>query len=264
MFGDLLARRSYDIDSAWLAIAQLLITCEIFRDGGWYQLFGAPVLMESNNYKVGRKGENKCLREARVVASYIANQLGVDSTHVCDHLGLYFKHEQVRGSQPNNLRGHAFRSMVAEMLEVFGDSTVDYFEEQSPHEWFPGFDFQGRSSDAKIDILAARQGKPVAIISTRWTYRHDRVDLIDEAREYLPAARRLNSECGFFGVTAEFVTARLRKVIALTEPVQPRGAPIRRLVHLNPHLAGSLIDREEDLKFVWSLADLSRNSFNWR
>lgn len=264
MFRDLVARNGATAETAWVAIAQLLITCEVFEGGYWRQLYGAPVLMERNNYGVGVRGENKCLREARGVAAYIADALNVDPGRVCDHLGLYFKNDAVHHLQPNNLRGHAFRSVVAETLDMFGDRTLDLYEEQSPHEWFPGFQFQGRSTGARIDILAVRDSRPVAIISIRWTYRHDRVDLIDEAREYLPAARRMNSNCGFFGVTAEFGVARLKKVLAVTEPAQPRSAPIRRLVHLNAHLPGALMGRESGVSSLWSLSDLVADSFNWQ
>jgi hypothetical protein len=264
MFRDIVKRNRSTAETVWVAIAQLLITCEVFEGGRWRQLYGAPVLMERNNYGTGARGDNKCLREARSVGAYIAAALGVDTTNVCDSLGLYFKNPAVHHLQPNNLRGHAFRSVVAEALDMFGDRTLDLYEEQSPHEWFPGFQFQGRSSAARIDILAVRQKKPVAIISTRWTYRHDRVDLIDEAREYLPAARRMNSNCDFFGVTAEFGIARLKKVLAVTEPAQPKSAPIRRLVHLNAHLPGALIGRDRDIADLWSLSDLIADSFSWQ
>ena len=79
----------------------------------------------------------------------------------------------------------------------------------------------------------------------------------------MPAARGQNSDCRFYGVTAEFMTARLKKVISETGPVM-RNAAIDRLVHLNPELPGELIGRNGDLREMWSLQQMVDDSHNWR
>ena len=67
----------------------------------------------------------------------------------------------------------------------------------------------------------------------------------------------------FFGVTAEFGSARLKKVIAQTSPVL-RNSAIDRLVHLNPDLPGDVIGKNGDLQQMWSLEQMVRDSHNWR
>ena len=264
LYEDLLNARRWHLDKAWLGITMLLVTCDIWRYREWMPFHGAPVLRESNDYGLTKDGSpNKALAEAFEVRRRIAEELEVDPRRACSELGQFFRHPDIIRLQPNNPRGHAFRSLVAETLARFGDPQLDVAEEVSPRDLFPGFDFGNRSKDARIDIVVKRGPRPVALITTRWTYRHDRVDIIDEARAYVPAARELNGDCRFFGVTAEFGTARLKKVIAQTSPVV-RNPAIDRLVHLNPELPGELISRNGDLREMWSLQQMVEDSANWR
>lgn len=86
--------------------------------------------------------------------------------------------------------------------------------------------------------------------------------MIDEARAYMPAARRLNSNCTFYGVTAEFGTARLQKVVKETEPVAT-NAVLTRLVHINPALPTRVLGNNGILGHLMSLEDFVRESWNW-
>ena len=61
----------------------------------------------------------------------------------------------------------------------------------------------------------------------------------------------------------EFSGARLKKVIDQTAPVM-RNAAIDRLVHLNPDLPGALLGRNGELRQMWSLEQMVRDSFGWR
>lgn len=263
LFQGLLADNDWELDQSWLAIATLLMTCEIWRDGEWRAFHNAPVLQESNNYKLKRNGEpNKALEEALLVKEWIAAELDVPAEGLCAELSQFLRHPEIADLQPNNPRGHAFRSLVAETLARFGDPELDVREEVSPYRLFPGFPFPTRSPDARIDIVVRRGPRLVALISARWTYRHDRVEMIDEAMAYMPAARGQNDTCRFFGATAEFGAARLKKVIEQTQPMM-RNAAIDRLVHLNPELPGELIDRNGELREMWSLAQMVEDSYNW-
>ena len=264
LYHRLLAERAWQLDRSWLAIALLLMTCEIWRDGEWRAFHGAPVLRESNDYRLTKGGTpNKTLSEALQVKNRIAAELAIDPDRLCPEMGQFFRHQDIDGLQPNNPRGHAFRSLVAETLARFGDPALEAGEEVSPHDLFPGYDFGNRSQDARIDIVVKRGPRPVALITTRWTYRHDRVDIIDEARAYMPAARNLNRNCRFFAVTAEFGAARLKKVIGQTSPAI-RNSAIDRLVHLNPELPGELIGKNGDLGKMWSLEQMVQDSHSWR
>lgn len=263
LFLELIASQNLGVDEAWVAVAQLLMTTQVWDGGVWRPLHGELVLMERNNYKLTKRGEpNQALRDAAAVGAYIAQAIGVNRAVLDDHVGLFFKRPEISGLQPNNLRGHAFRSLVATTLDRFGDPALEIYEEQPVRDLFPGWDFGNRSEDARIDITVRRAGRIVALISTRWTYRHDRVDMIDEARAYIPAARNANRTVRFFGVTAEMGTARLKKVINEAAPIHPNPA-IQSLVHLKPELASSVIGNNGTLRYLVSLADFVRSSTEW-
>jgi len=260
----MLDEKAWGLDEAWLAISKLLVTCEIWEGGQWKPFFEAPVLMERNNYKLSKSGvANRYLADAQAIRQFLASALAVPDGEVCGQIGIFFQQPGVSRLQPNNLRGHAFRSLVAETLAVFGDPELDVQEERRVHELFPGWDFGNRSRDARVDITVLRHGRVVAMVTTRWTYRHDRVDMIDEARAYLPAARNGNRNARFFGVTAEVGTARLKKVIDETVAVHPNAA-ITRLVHLNPAMPGPVIGNNGTLAHLMSLTDFVQDSWTWK
>lgn len=267
LFDQIMNQNGWGLDRAWLGIAKLLLTCEVWRDGEWRPFSvmppGTPLLMESNNYRVTRAGmPNSYLREANLVRDYIARRLGVPSGNLCNHLGVYFQQPNIANLQPNNIRGHAFRSLVAHILATYGDPALEIREEFSARDLFQGWPLVTRSQAPNIDITVFRNGLLVAIASVRWTYRHDRVDMLDEAHSYIPPARRTNPRCGFFGITAEFATARLKKVVNQSEPVQANSV-VRRLVHLHAPLATTVIGNDGVLAHMMDLQDFVRASFTW-
>ena len=204
---------------------------------------------------------NQEARNSQAVAIRIAEALGVPESQLCGELGQFFQQPEIKNRQPNNLRGHAFRSIVAAAIDRFGPPEIHVQEEQSPFDWFPGFEYAARGKRPRIDILVSRRSRPVALITTRWIYRHDRVDIIEEALAYMPAARRVNGNCRFYGVTAEFTPSRLKKVLSKTGP--GKSAPIDGFVHLNPELAGSTLGRNGELETLRSLDDLFAESTQW-
>jgi hypothetical protein len=202
------------------------------------------------------------MRNAIDVRDYIANELGTQPASLCDELGIYFRHPQVSHLQPNNLRGHAFRSLIAQTISLYGDPALEVREEHDAHELFPGIPLATRSQNPKIDITVSRNGLLVAIVSVRWTYRHDRVDMLDEAHSYVPPARRQNPQSGFYGATAEFGVARLAKVIEQSEPEQPQGI-VRGLVHLHAPLPREVVGHDGILANMLDLTQFVRDSVNW-
>ena len=264
LYGELLDERGWGLDRAWVAISSLLMTCEVWDGGRWRPLHGAPVLRESSEYRLTKRGTpNKSLAEALRVKERLAAELAIPGHALCCALGRFLRHPAIVGLQPNNPRGHAFRSLVAETLARFGDPALDVREEVAPGDVFPGFDRRAVGRDSRIDVVVRRGCRPVALITTHWTYRHTRVGMLRDAEAYTSAARQLNNNCRFFGVTAEFATARLKKVISETSPMR-RNATIDRLVHLNPELPGALLGRSGELREMWSLEQMVRDSYNWR
>jgi hypothetical protein len=223
-------------------------------------LHGQPVIRESNDYKLDLKGlPNTALREAQLIGDYIATQMAIPRADLDTTIGSFI---MGLGVQPNNPRGHAFRSIVAELLSRYGDQQLLIEEEVDPHPLFPGFVFGLRSKKPRIDIVVYRARKIVALCSARWTYRHDRVDMLEEAVNYMAAARRVNQNCKFFGITAEVNPARLRKVLSQTAPVNPNPA-MDRLVHLHVPLATTVIGHNGTLAELWDLVDWVKDSANW-
>ncbi len=264
LYSELLEERGWQLDRAWLAIAALLMTCEIWDDGKWRSFHDAPVLRESNEYRHTKRGApSKALTDAVRVKERLAAELAIPKRELCPTLGQFFRRPEIARLQPNNPRGHAFRSLVAETVARFGDPALDVIEAVSPRDLFPGFDPRVHGRDTRIDIVVRRGDRPVALITTHWTYRHTRVGMLRDGEAYTPAARQLNNNCRFFGVTAEFATARLKKVISETSPMR-RNATIDRLVHLNPELPGALLGRSDGLREMWSLEQMVRDSYNWR
>jgi hypothetical protein len=261
LFKKEISSHQYGPESGWKAVIQLLVTCEIWLGRAWAPCHGQPVFRESNDYKLTKQGKpSAALREAELMGNYLAAQLGVPKSALCANLGLFIKS---LGIQPNNPRGHAFRSIAAEFLATFGDPELSIGEEISPHQLFPGVPFHLRSAEPRVDLTIHRGNNLVALCSVRWSYRHDRVDMLEEAAAYMGAARRVNSQCRFFGITAEMNPARLRKVVAQTLPVVSHAA-MTRLVHVHPPLATTVIGHSGQLEPLMSMADWAADSFNWK
>jgi hypothetical protein len=237
LYNQLLQTYQWTAGNAWHGIARLLLTTNVWRPGlGWVPFHDVVVYRESNDFRLGANGvPNAVLRRAEALTTYLAGQLGVCRAEVGTHIGQYWTQPQISALQPHNLFGHAFRSLIVKILETFGDPGVVYEEEVDPHGEFPGYRFATRSPDAKLDIVARRNGHLVALLSTRWRYRHDRVDLVDEALAYAPAARRQNHNCRLYAVVGEFAPNRLHKVLTNCPPAMPNAA-LSAAVHFAPEL----------------------------
>ena len=163
--------------------------------------------------------------------------------------------------QPHNLVGHAFRSLCLTILEKFGDPDISYDEEVDPSTEFPGHHFSTRSDDAKIDIIA-RAEETVALISVRWRYRHDRVDVVEEALAYGTAARRANRNCALDALVGEFAPNRLEKILSNCPP--RKNPPLDACIHSAPELLSHGLGENGRLAELKSLAWLADESFKWR
>ena len=159
---------------------------------------------KTNDFRIGARGPNTVLRRANALTKFLAGKLAVPGTDLCDGIA---------GFQPNNLVGHAFRSLTVHILETFGDRDITYAEEVRPYDEFPGQQFTTHSRDPKIDT--------VALISSRWRYRHGRADAVEGAVAYAPAAQRHDPGCRLYASVGKFAPNRLDKVLS--------NCPLRRL-----------------------------------
>jgi hypothetical protein len=193
------------------------LSCDVWKEG-WKPFQDIVLYREVNDFKGGTKGPGAVLKRAESLSVYLAQELGLQRSALCSSIGLYWKHHDILNFQPHNLVGHAFKSLVVHVLSTFGDKEISYDEEVNPHEEIPGHQFQTRSKNPRIDIVARRGKKTVALMSSRWRFRHDRVDVVDEAIAYAPAARRQNPSCKFYAVIGEFAPNRLDKILSNCAP----------------------------------------------
>lgn len=254
LYNELLQQYQWNADTAWHGIALLLLSCKVWKAGRWQPFREVVVHREANDYKVGRSGKpNLYLRRAENLTGYLAGELGVPPAELCARIGLYWGQPKVRKLQPHNLVGHAFRSLVVTALEQFGAPGLTYAEEVSPYTLFPGHQFHTRSEDPRVDVVASKGPQTVALISTRWRFRHDRVDVVDEALAYVSAARRHNPNCKIYAVVGEFAPNRLHKILSNCPPQDPHGA-IDAAVHFAPQM---LTDGLQENGRVTNLRSLS-------
>lgn len=261
MYEALRAQHGWSAESAWQGIARLLLTCDVW-ERGWQPFHDVVVYRETNDFKEGARGPNVVMRRADALTGFLAAQLGVPRATLCDEIAAYWKHPDIAGLQPHNPAGHAFRSLTVHILETYGDEGITYAEEVSPYDEFPGHQFTTRSRDPKIDIVARRGDVTVALISSRWRYRHDRVDVVEEAMAYAPAARRHNPDCRLYASVGEFSPNRLEKVLSNCPPAQPRG-PLNAALHFAPQLITGGLDENGRLAHLQSLEWLIDETTSW-
>ena len=262
LYNELQARYQWTAETAWHGIAKLLLSCEIYRMQ-WEPFHDVVTYVDSNRFTSGEGGPHATLRRAEQLTEYLAAQLGVDRRDLCQNIGVYWQHPRIRALQPHNLVGHAFRSLVTTALGRFGDPGVRYEEEVDPHPEFPGHTFTTRSKNPKIDIVARRDNRTVALLTVRWRFRHDRLDVIDEAIAYTSAFYRHNPNGKFYAVLGEFDGGRLRKVLANCPPIIPHAA-ISAAIHFAPQLILEGLEENGTLENLRSLAWLIGQTFQWR
>lgn len=255
------AQYAFTPTTAWQGIGRLLLSCEIWRNT-WQPFHGVVVYRESNDFKVGANGPNAVMRRAEDLTQFLAEQLGVNRAGLCSEIGTYWSHPTIRESQPHNLVGHAFRSLTVCILELFGDPAITYAEEVSPFHEFPGHEFPTRSPAAMIDIVARRANVTVALISSRWRFRHDRVDVVEEAMAYAPAALRQNPSCRLYASIGEFAPDRLEKILSNCPPASPHGA-LSAAVHFAPHLITGGLRQNGRMTHLKSLEWLIAQTHSW-
>jgi hypothetical protein len=237
LYRQLHAAHGWSVTDAWKGIAFLLLSCDRYEGGrnGWQPFHEAVVYRESNDFYVNNGKPSSALKKAQRLTSYLESSLGLAPGTCCKSIGQYYRHSSISGLQPNNLVGHAFRSVVREILQAYGSKAISYREEVDPKQLFLGTPLHLRSKSPKIDIVAFKQNIPVAIISSRWRFRHDRVDVDSESIAYKNAAMSAGRACKFYAVLGEFSPPRLEKVLKSTLGLSSNPS-IDGAVHFNPDL----------------------------
>lgn len=266
MYNKLRLANNWGAAHAWKGFAELLLTCEVQRYSSWtaFHPKGATepldvvVFRETNDFKFSRGKPNLTIQKAERLSQFLAAQLGVSRVLLCPTIAKYWRHPDVSQLQMHNLVGNAFRSMIVEALTVHGAPGITYEEEVDYKDAFPNWKFRSRSRLGKIDIYARKKnGQPVAMFSTRWRYRHDRVDFIHEAQSFGAAALEMYSGFPYYAVTGEFSGARLGKVLGNVP------SPINAVVHFNPELVTAGLGENGRIAELRSLEWLIKQTHTW-
>ncbi len=157
-------------------------------------------------------------RRAIDFEKYLANRLGCDPDGVYEYVNLLFKQPEFEGLQGQNPRGIAFVGLIANGIAHFGNPNYTVRTEVDSASIFPGIVFPGRSKAASIDVLIEENQNPHAVVSVKWSVRHDRInDLTNECPAYKAAAQRLSrTDLKYYVVTNEFDPGRLDKILGDT------------------------------------------------
>ncbi len=207
-------------ESAWLGVYEALLWYESMPDGEAF-----PHIIDSNRFRRAT-GRNIWRERARAFESYFAARIGIRPSGLQSHTDQVMLHPEFRGLQRQNPLGIAFVGIIQHLLQRFGNPGITYRTEFPATDLFPGISLPGRSKAPQIDIAASRDNHLIAIISIKWSLRHDRMsDLVAECRAYKAAAVWTGS-LEYHVVTNEFDPARLVK--ALTDECFDRVTHVHR------------------------------------
>jgi len=209
--------------TAWLGIYQALLWFEPVNHLSFTSL---PHIIDADKLRPSTAAKKKKWKSptvwqqrAQKVADYLSNQLGCSVSDLPKRVDRLMKLPSYRGLQRQNTLGIAFAGIVKHVLETLGSGNITYRTEVDAKEIFSGITFPGRSDAPRIDLLAAMNGIPKAILSSKWSMRHDRLnDITNECPIYKTAYNRIyrqedNGDLMYFVITNEFDPSRLSKIL---------------------------------------------------
>jgi len=174
-----------DLSSAWLGIYQVLLWYEQIHEAGFSQL---PHIIDADKLRrppskrkaAGPTKPNAWQLRASAAEEYLARELNVKTEGVPALVDRLMRHPNYKGMQRQNPLGMAFVSLVARILAKYSSKQLSFKEEVKATSAFPGFTIPGRSTTPSIDILVRKNSVPRAVISVKWSLRHDRVCRCDQ------------------------------------------------------------------------------------
>lgn len=202
-------------DNIWLGIYQVLMWPEPINPAKDKFLLH---IIEANSLRPPQGQTTNISKiwksRAQMVGEYMASCLGISQNDLNDKIGLLSKHPRWIGKQMNNTTGNGFVGLMAHCLREFTKGNWEFVTERPANTVFPNIRMVGRSQNPKIDILGIRDGDIRAIISTKWSLRHDRIgDITTECTTYKAEALRNRIPLAFYFVTNEFEPSRLNKML---------------------------------------------------
>ncbi len=210
--------------TAWLGIYQALLWYEPVHQSGFDTL---PHIIDADKLRPSPSAKSRphnspsvWQQRAKAIDEYLAQQLGCAVEDVPAKTDLLMRLSGYQGMQRQNTLGIAFAGLIKHVLEKFGSNHLSYQSEVEASTIFAGITVPGRSSTPRIDLLSAHDGVPRAIISAKWSVRHDRLnDITNECPVYKAAYQRIyrQSRRGhdllYYVVTNEYDPSRLTKML---------------------------------------------------
>ena len=249
------------MQTAWLGVYQTLLWYEPVGCCGYAAL---PHIIDANclrppSGRLAWTKPNAWQRNAARVEMYLAQELACGPSAVRRLVGQLYSLPGYQGVQYNNLVGLAFPALVAHILKTMGNPDVAYLLEEDARNVYPGIEFPGRSGTPRVDILVSRDGIPRAVISAKWSVRHDRVsDITNECPVYKAAHSRVHRgrwPLHYCVITNEFSPARLAKMLG--------DSCLDALVHVRRELVTEVCGFDGRLNGLVDLADLVAGSADW-
>jgi hypothetical protein len=248
---------SLDVENAWLGIYRTLLWYEPIDWLGYDQL---PHIIDADKLRPSSPAKKRSWTNpsiwqirSRAISEYLAEKIGCPVRSVPDHTDLLMKNPAYEGMQRQNILGSAFVGLEKHVLAKFSSTGLSYETEVEATRIFPGITFPGRSVTPRIDLLVCREDIPHAIISAKWSLRHDRLsDLTNECPVYKAAYERIyrgvhRGSLLYYVITNEFDPARLTKILddsCVNGVIHVHKAAVVEICQLNGRLE-QLIDFSE-------------------
>lgn len=244
--------------TAWLGIYQILLWYEPIMVGSITSL---PHIIDADklrapSYRIARRGVSAWQKRAQAVEQYLAQHLGCQPDQVQAHVDLLMRSPAYQGVQRQNPLGIAFPVLIRHIMQTFGNSAVSYDLEVPAQVIFPGIVVPGRSPNPKIDIVVRNKSHVKAVISCKWSLRHDRLnDISNECPTYKQAASWTRTQIDYLVITNEYDPARLNKLLD--------DSCVDALVHVHKHLPINVCGLNSRLVNMLDLIDLLARSQTW-
>ena len=204
LVAEFLAARGSDAPNAWLAVYQALL---------WYDTVGGARLPHIMEVSALRQGAWR--RRAEEVHAHLAGAFNLEPHEVPGNVDRLLSLPSFVGQQRQNPLGQGFVGAIHGALSALGAPHISYRTEAPSTDFFPGIRIPGRTTIPRIDLAALRDDSLVAVLSAKWSLRHDRLnDITNECPVYKEAAfRHWRRRPYYYVVTNEFSPARLRRLV---------------------------------------------------
>jgi len=251
--------------TAWLGIYQTLLWYEPVN---WVGFTDLPHIIDADKLRPASPVKkrtwtkpNTWQRRAQSVSVYLAQQLGCPIHSVAEKTDLLMKQPDYEGMQRQNTLGIAFAGLVKHVLEKFGSGRIAHETEVEATAVFPGITFPGRSVTPRIDLLVRHSDIPKAVISAKWSVRHDRLsDITNECPIYKAAYERIYRQVRrehllYYVLTNEYDPSRLNKILDDT--------CVDGVVHVHKTAVVDVCQLDDRLTCLMDLVDLVNATFSW-